>query len=164
MIFQEPATSLNAVMTVGFMAIFPLTFLSNVFVEPEPQHVIVKCLAEPFAQEVVIDPGRIFELKVVLREADLFGEMPAREANSEGRGITSDRTVNRRTEAVPECRLDATFGKKLAHALERGDGFLHGLRRKTVHQIRMHQNTGITEATSDASHLRHGNSLFHQGQ
>ena len=53
-------------------------------------------------------------------------------------------------------------GEQLPHALERFDRLLHGLRRETVHQVGMNQDTGFTESVGDASHLLDRDALVHE--
>ena len=46
---------------------------------------------------------------------------------------------------MPESGLDQPLVKELTDDLQGINGFLLGLRRKTIHQIGMHQDSGVDE-------------------
>ena len=50
-----------------------------------------------------------------------------------------------------------------ASALD-ADGFLHGLRRKTIHQVGMYHNARVGKVLIDTGHLGHGNAFLYQLQ
>src|SRR5689334_18251733 len=102
---------------------------TDVGIQPDPVHEVVKRLAQAEAEPVVIAAGRVVERQVVPREADL-GLRP--EADPVLLGVATDRAMRGRREPVPVPGLDAARFEELPDALERIDRLLLGLRRETV--------------------------------
>ena len=79
-------------------------------------------------------------------------------------GMQADRRMRRRREAMPVGRLDAARCEQLAHALERVDRVLLGLRGEAVHQIGVHHDAGVGERARHPRHLLDRDALLHELQ
>ena len=132
---------------------------ADIFLQPDAVHKVVERFVECLPESVMIDAGRVNEADIV------FGERHRGKRNQRDSiflRVLSDGRMNCAGKSVEEAALDTAFFKQLPNVLQCVNSVLHCLRWKTIHQIRMHQNSGIAESASDAGNLLNRDTLLHQ--
>ena len=124
-------------------------------------HIVVERFAERTAQLLVIHAAGVNERDVVLRERDL---RQWRKRHAIRFGIAAHRRMHGAGEAMKKAGLDAARNEQLPHIFQCVDRFLHGLRRETVHQVRVYLDSGVSERAGHSCDLRHRDALLHQLQ
>ena len=72
--------------------------------------------------------------------------------------------MHRAHKAVEKTAVDAAILKQLTHIFQRVHRVLECLSRESVHQVGVHQNTGLGHAACDTGHLFNRDPFLHQGQ
>src|SRR6478609_9487102 len=107
-------------------------------------HVVVKSPLETLTKAVMIRVHRIDEIDVIAGELNI---LMRQEAYTELLGMLANRTVHGAGKAMPVARLNAASLEELSHIFQGFDRFLFGLRRESVHEIRVDQYPRIGESS-----------------
>ena len=70
--------------------------------------------------------------------------------------------MNGTSKTVEEATLDTTVLEQLTDIFQCIHRVLYGLGWETIHQIGMHQNTGVSKAACYLRHLLDGYALLHE--
>lgn len=134
--------------------------------EPSLYRKVETCLLDIVQDRVAKtfpEPGRAGRAGVGMAKI-VFGKAGKhRSENREAFGcrIDPDGAVRGGREFVPKGGLQQVAREQLAHPFQRIHGVGNGLAGASVHQIGMHENTGLTKGRRHTCGLVDGNALFH---